>query len=119
LTVTASTYWNEHYTFSKLSRNQPKILGDKSVDLLILNFAIPFLFFFGEEKALGSCKAKGLEWLEKLPGEVNAGMTRWKSLGLNTEDALHTQALIHLKMNYCDRKRCLECRVGNKLLKRL
>jgi hypothetical protein len=118
LMVTASEYWDNHYRFSKLSPGKSKILGDTTIKLLILNFVVPFLFFYGEEKSIQSFKEHGLKLLEELPGESNAIVSQWKSLGMPVENALKTQALLQLKSNYCDRKKCLSCRIGVRLLGR-
>ena len=118
LTVQASDYWNQHYVFDKLSPLRSKILGITTIDLLILNFVLPFLFFYGDEKALPSFKEHSLTLLEQIPGEVNSVIEQWKLLGLPVDNALQTQALIQLKTNYCDRKKCLSCRIGIQLLAR-
>lgn len=36
---------------------------------------------------------------------------------MDTGNAFNTQALIGLKTSYCDKKRCLNCRIGNYLLR--
>ena len=114
--VTASGYWNTHFLFGKTSSLRPKLLGAYSVRLIALNLIIPFLFFYGMEKGIKDFKEKGMMMLEHLPGESNADLNHWKRLGMPVMNALNTQALIQLKTNYCDNKRCLECRIGTKLL---
>jgi hypothetical protein len=68
------------------------------------------------EKGIKDFKEKGITMLEHLPGEINTGLNHWKRLGMPIMNALNTQALIQLKTNYCDNKRCLECRIGKKIL---
>ncbi len=114
--ATASSFWDTHYTFRKLSGNKPKLIGTCSTQLLILNFVVPFLFFYGQEKDKNELREGCLTLLENLPGESNSDINRWKTLGFPVNSGLYTQALIQLKSVYCDRKRCLECRMGNKLL---
>jgi hypothetical protein len=114
--VHASIYWDTHFLFGKLSISKPKLLGINSIHLLIINLVVPFLFFYGETKSLPSFKEKGLAFLEQLPPESNAIIRNWMEIGINSPNALSTQALLHLKSHYCDKKRCLECRIGNYLL---
>ena len=38
-------------------------------------------------------------------------------LGVENKNAFDSQALIQLKNEYCNQKRCLQCSVGNRLLK--
>ena len=109
--IRASEYWDDHFMFDRGSVNHPKMLGSSSINLLILNFIIPFFFFYGKERGKPVYKEKGMQWLELIEGESNAEIGRLKKLGLAVDHALHTQALIQLKSRYCNRKRCLECRL--------
>ena len=116
LKLTASDYWTNHYLFDKPAISSQKIMGSSSVDLLIINGMAPFLFFYGFEKGLVPICSGVLNSLEQVPGENNAVLDYWKEAGFPTENAMLTQALIQLKMFYCDKKRCLECRIGSRLL---
>jgi len=118
LKTQASGYWDNHFLFGKPTISKQKLLGKSSIHLLIINMVTPFLFLYGESKALVIYKEKGLTLLELLPHECNAEIRHWKELGIPVSDALHSQALLHLKSHFCDKKRCLECRIGNQLLNR-
>jgi hypothetical protein len=61
-------------------------------------------------------KERAIALFESIPGERNSIIRKWQALGLPVDNALKTQALIHLKSNYCDRKRCLDCRIGSRIL---
>jgi hypothetical protein len=52
----------------------------------------------------------------ELSPEQNAVTKQWKQYNVTNKNALHSQALIHLKNNYCNKKLCLACAVGVKLL---
>ena len=116
LAVKAGDYWNDHYLFGKVSPHQHKMLGPSAILLLIVNFVVPFLFFYGDEKGLPQYKEKGIQLLEELPAESNEVLSSWKEMGICVPDALHAQALLQLKTRYCDRRRCLQCRIGRALL---
>jgi len=60
---------------------------------------------------------KALSWLDLIPVEQNAVTRLFESCGLAAGSALQSQALLQLKNNYCDKKRCLECRFGHEILK--
>ena len=49
--------------------------------------------------------------------ESNSIIKRWDELGVNSENAFETQALLQLKNEYCSKKKCLYCPVGIKLIK--
>ena len=42
-----SEYWLTHYTFGEISPSHPKTLSNSSIDLLIINTVIPFLYAYG------------------------------------------------------------------------
>ncbi len=116
--VQASGYWDTHFLFGKMSIPKPKFLGIDSIRLLTVNFVVPFLFLYGDAKGIPSFKEKGIAFLEDLPPENNAVINHWMETGLFSQNAMYTQALLQLKSHYCDKKRCLECRIGNQLLSR-
>ncbi len=112
-----SPYWLEHFQFGKVSAKREKRLGRDFVHLLIINTIVPFLFHYGKTKGLDEPQKRALALLEALPPEANTLVNGWRALGVSTRHAFQTQALIHLKTRYCDQKRCLECAVGNAILK--
>jgi hypothetical protein len=115
--VKASDYWDSHYRFNKnTTRRQPKELGETSINTLIINVA-PFLFVYGEKHNQEHLKNRALDFLEQLPAENNSIVKNWKGLGVQPRSAFETQALIWLKNSYCEPKKCLNCQIGNKLVK--
>jgi len=118
LNVNASEYWNTHFLFDKKANNRKKTLGMASINLIIINTIIPFLFVYGKHKADNSLQDKALSWLEQLKPESNAITKRFAQLGVSPKNALQSQALIELKQKYCDNIRCLDCRIGHILLNR-
>lgn len=118
--VKASDYWNTHYRFNKSSpRKHTKDLGENSINTLIINVVIPFLFVYGEKQNQHHLKNRALEFLEELPPENNSVIERWRNLGISARSAFESQALLQLKNLHCSRKKCLTCPIGNKLVKRL
>jgi hypothetical protein len=116
--VKASDYWDSHYRFNKnTTRRQPKELGETSINTLIINVVAPFLFVYGEKHNQEHLKNRALDFLEQLPAENNSIVKNWKGLGVQPRSAFETQALIWLKNSYCEPKKCLNCQIGNKLVK--
>ncbi|HNU77396.1 MAG: DUF2851 family protein [Prolixibacteraceae bacterium] len=114
--ITASPYWDSHYKFSHPSKKSVKHLGEEATNILIINTLVPFLFVYGELTRTDHLKDRALEWLDQLPAEENAVISRWKALGVEVENAFDSQALLQLKRNFCDRRLCLECSVGTQLI---
>ena len=112
-----SEYWQKHYLFGTESRVSKKHIGSSSIDVLLINTVIPFLFAYGRKKNDETLTEKSIGLLENIPAENNAIVKKWKELGVTAENAFHTQALLQLKKNYCDEKKCLRCRVGHQVLR--
>ncbi len=110
-------YWLDHFQFDKPSTRRPKNLGRDFVHLLVINTVVPFLFHWGRTKMLPELEKRALGLLEQLPPESNTIVQEWETLGLKAKNAYETQAIIHLKTQWCDPKRCLECAIGNAILK--
>jgi hypothetical protein len=57
-------------------------------------------------------------FLEKLKAENNYITRMWNECGIQANHAGDSQALIQLKKEYCDKKKCLYCRFGYEYLKK-
>ncbi len=115
--VEASEYWNTHYTFDKASASRKKTLGRSAADLLVINLVAPILLAYGRRKGDTLMTGKPIDILMQLKGEENSIIRKWAVLGVDVSNAASTQALLELKRNYCDLKKCLNCRIGNYLLR--
>ena len=114
--LTASEYWNSHYSFNKPSINRGKVFGDQIFRLIVINVVVPFYFLVGENQNKLILKDRALEILEQLPAENNRLIDRWAEAGVMAENALESQALLQLQHNYCEQRRCLECTIGHKII---
>ncbi len=116
--VQASEYWYSHYNFNKTtSKTTIKKLGKNAINILIINVIVPFLFVYGENQNKTHLKNRALEFLEQLPPEKNAITKNWEELGIKSRTAFESQALIQLKNMFCEKKNCLNCQIGVKLVK--
>ena len=75
------------------------------------------MFLYGKERNKEFLIEKALEFLNLIPAENNKTTKNFGQEGLVFKSAFQTQALIQLKTKYCDTKKCLECPIGNLLLK--
>lgn len=112
-----SDYWNTHYEFGTLSPSQPKSITEGSIDLIILNTVIPFLYVYGKYRQNETLRSRATEWLEALPPERNHIIREWENYGIRPHHAGDTQALLQWRKQYCDQRKCLHCRVGYEYLK--
>ena len=113
-----SEYWLTHYTFGGSSPSRPKTLSNTSLDLLIINPVVTFLYAYGLHKGNRVLCARAGSFLEELKAENNYITRMWEQCGMKASNAADSQALIQLKKEYCDKKKCLYCRIGYEYLKR-
>jgi hypothetical protein len=114
--VAASSYWDTHYVFGKKVKKVIKSAGDQASDILIINSVVPVMFAYGKERSIDDLCERALSLLEELPAERNKITDEWQRAGISAESALSSQALLHLREHYCTRRRCLECRIGARLI---
>ncbi len=115
--VTANDYWHYHYRFDEGSDYKPKKLGLNMISNIIINTAAPMVFAYGLHHKNEDYKTKALRWLDEVPAETNVITTGFKNLTITIKSAFDSQSLIELKTQYCEGKRCLQCAVGNSILK--
>ena len=111
-------YWETHYTFGSASDRNEKHISMGSINLLMINTAIPMLFAYGRHKKKEVLRDRAFDFLEQLKPENNHIIRMWQEVGLPVKTAGDSQALIQLKKEYCDKKDCLRCRFGYEYLKR-
>jgi hypothetical protein len=116
--ITANDYWNNHYRLDEPAAFQPKKLGELMTDNILINTVVPVLFAYGSVHHDEVFKQRAINWLMQVMPEQNGIMRQWKKLGISNYNALESQALLELKNNYCNERRCLSCAVGNQLLKK-
>lgn len=113
-----TSYWETHYTFGSISPKNEKHLSYGSINLLMINTAIPMLFAYGRHTSKEVLCDKAFDFLEQLKAENNHIIRMWQQVGLPVKTAGDSQALIQLKKEYCDKKECLRCRFGYEYLRR-
>jgi len=115
--VSASEYWDTHYNFNKISKdNHRKTLGESAFNNLVINTVVPILFVYGDQHMDQAMKDHALVLLENLAPESNQIIRKWNSLGIECRSAFETQALLQLKNSYCTDKKCLNCQLGAKII---
>lgn len=110
-------YWKTHYKFDVETENSSKTLGDTAIDSIVINTIVPYLFFMAKHGSKSDLIEYALDLLSKLPAEMNKKTREFTGLGIKTENAFESQAQIYLLDNFCSKKRCLHCQVGESLLK--
>lgn len=116
--IPPSIYWETHYHFASTSVKKVKILGEDAIRLILINTVVPILFAYGSHTRQPEYNERAIRLLEMLPAEKNHIVTTFTNAGLIPRHAADSQGLIQLKREYCEKKKCLFCQIGFRLLKR-
>jgi hypothetical protein len=114
-TVEASEYWTTHYRPNYIAEHHGCSLSRSSIDLLIINTVVPFIFHYSQVSCDEQLQDNTLDLLLQLKAEQNHKVARFANFPC--PDAYTSQALIQLHDNYCLRKDCLRCQIAHQYLK--
>lgn len=114
--VELSGYWTKHYTFGKPNERATATLSRSSIDIILINTVAPLLYAYGELTGSYEMTDKAIKLLEDLRAESNSIVSHFVAYGIDCPDALTSQALVQLKREYCDARKCIYCKIGHHLL---
>lgn len=114
--VELSGYWTKHYTFGKPNERATATLSRSSIDIILINTVAPLLYAYGELTGNYEMTDKAIKLLEDLRAESNSIVSHFVAYGIDCPDALTSQALVQLKREYCDARKCIYCKIGHHLL---
>lgn len=114
----ASAYWDNHYRFDQESSGAKKRTGRVFAETLVINAWIPILFEYGVQQDDERYKEQALDILNQMKPENNHITRLWSNAGIKADNATRSQAQIQLYNEYCKNKRCLDCGIGYRLLKK-
>jgi hypothetical protein len=115
--ITPSSYWKNHFSFGKESKESSKRITPAQIANLWINTIVPMQYAFAHSRgkdALADCKAK----MRATSPEHNSILERWEKLLLPNTNALESQAILQLYKKYCNKHACMACQVGQALLKK-
>ncbi len=113
-----SDFWKTHYNFNAISKRSVKSLTKSFIDLLLINTIVPLLFVYGKRSAKWN-EEELFALLKQIKPEKNNIIRELNKLNIIAKNAFETQALLHLKSEYCDKHLCMQCAVGNVLLRKI
>ncbi len=115
--VQTNSYWQKHFRFGAVTKIHSTNFTDRFINHLFINCFVSALFAYGVLLDNESYRHKALNWLLQLSKERNAVTKIFEELGWKHDNSADSQALLHLKKEYCDRRKCLSCSVGLSILK--
>jgi hypothetical protein len=111
------SFWETHYHFNKEAEKVSMQLGKSSIDNILINTVALFLFAYGKYTAQANFQTRAFYLLESIQPERNNIISNYLEAGVTVQHASQTQALLQLRKNYCNHKKCLNCGIGLKILK--
>ena len=115
--VEQSEFWHTHYHFNKIAKSTLSGLGEMSRRILSINVAAVLLVAYGQYTNNEHYVEKAIIFLEALKPEANSITGKWNNLGIKMLNAAESQGAIELFNNYCGKRRCLSCNIGNQILR--
>lgn len=115
-----SGFWATHYSFSPSASGAAagRVLGKQALKSLIINVVVPVQYAYSECFGDERLRERAVEMLEQTAPEDNTFTRMFTSAGLPCRNALESQAIVELRRNYCEPRKCLYCRIGHRLLAR-
>ncbi len=114
--VRASTYWDNHFNFGKISSlENEKIITQEFTDLIIINTILPLKYAY-HKNSEENISDEILKFYSEISPEKNTIISSWHNLGVHLKSSLETQAYLYHYKNFCLKKDCLNCSIGFKLL---
>jgi hypothetical protein len=114
--VRPHSYWDHHYRFDVPATERAKPITPEFIINLQINACVPLMIAYGRAYGDENIIERALQLLSTLPAEDNKITRAMEEHGLLNENAFDSQSIMHLKGAYCDKKKCLQCTIGNKIL---
>lgn len=119
LDIKTSNYFEQHYklSFPSLSHSSKK-LGNMGMQHLIINAIAPLKYWYTEnyKKKTGEEYDHAIQLLMSLPKEDNQKTRLWP---LENNQAFDSQSILQILNTRCHKRLCLQCSIGNYILKKL
>lgn len=116
--MTLTGFWAQRYSFNPATASSAKALSDSSVSILLINAVIPLIYAYGLSRNDTAMCDRAIALSQSLKPERNSVVELFTRAGIKCPDAFTSQALIELRREYCETRKCLYCRIGHRMLAR-
>ncbi|MDD2961850.1 MAG: DUF2851 family protein [Muribaculaceae bacterium] len=111
-------YWATHFSFGNSTASEQKSLSNQAIDIILINTVAPLYYAYSEIIDSYELSDRAIALLESLKPEHNTITRQFEACGIKVDNALVSQALIQLRREYCEARKCLYCRIGHRILSR-
>ena len=77
---------------------------------------MPVIYAYGRCYGNNDMQEAAVDILQGLPPEQNSVIRLFEAGGISCGDSFTSQALLELRRNYCEPRKCLYCRLGHRFL---
>ncbi|MEP0712643.1 DUF2851 family protein [Algoriphagus sp.] len=118
LKVKPSEYWQYHFSFGKSSERQASTgISSTAVELLVINYVVPLWFAYGRYYEESDWQERCFDLLQEISAENNHIIRRFQTHSWSAANGFDSQGMIGLFKNYCQPKKCLQCKIAQVLIK--
>ena len=89
-------------------------LSQASVNILVINAVIPLAYAYATYTGNYDRAREIAEMLHELRPESNRFTAMFAAAGINVNSAFTSQAIVQLRREYCEKRKCLYCRIGHR-----
>ncbi len=111
-------FWKTHYHYNKSAASVNVQLGKSSIENILINTVALFLFAYGKYTGQPNYQTRAFYLLESILAEKNNIVSSYTEAGVEIKNAYQSQAILQLRKDYCNKKQCLHCGIGLKILKK-
>lgn len=91
-------------------------LSQASVNILIINAVIPLVYAYASYNGNYNRARDIAEMLHDIKAESNRITAMFSAAGIDVRSAFVSQAMVQLRREYCEKRKCLYCRIGHRHL---
>lgn len=114
--VPLTGFWAGRYNFTSEGAPTTRALSHASVGILIINVVVPVIYAYAEQTGDDAMRERAIALLQNLKPERNSITGLFAAAGVGCGNAFCSQALVELRTNYCNQRKCLYCRIGHRFL---
>lgn len=117
LQVNTSEFWFTHFNLEHSSgRIKSTAVGKTTLDIIIINVIAPMYYAYAEINHQPMLRDKVELWLKHIKPESNRYTKLWHNIGIKPLHSGESQAMIEQFSTLCSYHKCLQCKIGSKLL---
>ncbi|WP_339904459.1 DUF2851 family protein [uncultured Cyclobacterium sp.] len=116
--LSVSEYWKKHYHFGKPKPHATQgKLTQNILGLLIINYVVPLWYAYGRFADLSVWQEKCFNLLQEIQAEKNSLIDIYQAVDWPALNAYDSQGMLGLYHQYCSKRLCLHCKIGQNLLR--